>query len=196
MRDEQSLSTTTTPFSLLQRLQQSSDRDAWARFVELYTPLFFYWARKLGLQDADAADLVQDVFASLLVGVASFERRPGKRFRGWLWTVLQNKHRERQRRLAGRPETSAAFLEEATISDSTASIDDAEYQQYLVHRALQLMQAEFEPATWKACWEFVVAERPVTEVAAELGISVNAVYLAKSRVLRRLREELDGLLEE
>ena len=74
-------------------------------------------------------------------------------------------------------------------------IEEEEYRRYLVRRALGLMQAEFEPATWKACWEFVVHDRPAAEVAAELGLSVNAVYLAKSRVLRRLRAELRGLLD-
>ncbi len=72
---------------------------------------------------------------------------------------------------------------------------EAEYRELLVARALELMQDEFQPATWKACWEVVVAGRPAAEVAAELGLTIGAVYAAKSRVLRRLRRELDGLLE-
>ena len=73
--------------------------------------------------------------------------------------------------------------------------DEVEYRQQLVRRALQIMQAEFEPTTWKACWESVVSGRAATEVAAELGVSVDVVYGAKSRVLRRLRQELAGLLD-
>jgi RNA polymerase sigma-70 factor (ECF subfamily) len=185
----------TTPVSLLVRLRQPDSGAAWQRLVELYTPLLFYWARRLGLQDADAADLVQEVFAQLLGQLGSFEPRPGKRFRGWLWTVTANKHRERARRRAARPETVSADLDETPAPGGGDTTDDAEYQRYLVDRAMQLMQAEFEPATWRACWEFVVNGRPAAAVAAELGLSANAVYLAKSRVLRRLREELDGLLD-
>ena len=77
----------------------------------------------------------------------------------------------------------------------TDPFDEVEYRQQLVRRALQIMQAEFETTTWKACWEFVVSGRPAAEVAAELGVSVDVVYGAKSRVLRRLRQELDGLLD-
>src|SRR5262249_5695765 len=75
------------------------------------------------------------------------------------------------------------------------AIEEEEHRRYLVDRALRLMQADFEPSTWKACWEYVVNSRPPAEVAAELGITVNAVHLAKARVLRRLRQELAGLLE-
>jgi RNA polymerase sigma-70 factor (ECF subfamily) len=76
-----------------------------------------------------------------------------------------------------------------------AAFEEAEYRQHLARRALELMQAEFPPATWKACWEVVVAGRPAAEVAAELAISIDSVYAAKSRVLRRLRQELAGLLD-
>jgi RNA polymerase sigma-70 factor, ECF subfamily len=86
-------------------------------------------------------------------------------------------------------------LEDATFPDEQQSFDEEEYRQYIVSRALQLMQADFQPDTWKACWEYVVRDRPAADVAVELGISVNAVHLAKSRVLRRLREELNGLLD-
>ncbi len=75
------------------------------------------------------------------------------------------------------------------------AIGEAEYREYLVRRALELMQAEFQPTTWKAFWECVTANRPAAEVAGELGLTVDAVYAAKSRVLRRLREELEGLLD-
>jgi RNA polymerase sigma-70 factor (ECF subfamily) len=88
----------------------------------------------------------------------------------------------------------------ATLTDLASppqfeAFDEAEYRQHLVSRALQLMQAEFSPTTWKACWEHVVAGRPASEVAAELGIAVGSVYVAKSRVMSRLREELQGLMD-
>ena len=79
--------------------------------------------------------------------------------------------------------------------DNNDSFAELEYRQYLVNRALEMMQAEFEESTWKACWECVVNDRNGVEVAQELGITANAVYVAKSRVLRRLRNELNGLFE-
>jgi RNA polymerase sigma-70 factor (ECF subfamily) len=89
--------------------------------------------------------------------------------------------------------TGNADLEAAEAAAD--SFSEVEYRQQLVARALELMQAEFQPTTWKACWEFVVAGRPAAEVGRQLGISENAVHLAKGRVLRRLRQELEGLLD-
>ena len=81
------------------------------------------------------------------------------------------------------------IIDDQVAAEETVPLEDQEYRQYLVHRALQVMQADFQPATWRACWEYVVANRPAAEVAAELNLSINAVHLAKARVLRRLREE-------
>lgn len=187
---------TTTSQSLLARLSQPDDEDAWRRFVELYEPLLKYWLRRFPLQPADAADLLQDILTALLAALPSFERRPGARFRGWLWTLTLNKYRERSRKLAARPERSGMpEVEQACVESQVVAIEDDEYRQYLVRRSMELLRCEIEPMTWKACWEFVANSRPAVEVAAELGISVNAVYLAKSRVLRRLRVELEGLCD-
>ena len=187
----------TTPVSLLDRLRLPDSQEPWRRFVDLYTPLLQYWARRFPLQPADQLDLVQEVLTALCTELPRFERRPGKRFRGWLWMIMLNKYRERQRRLRARPVTTASSalveLEEPCIQDE---IEETEYRQYLVNRIMQLMQAEFEPTTWKACWAFVVQARSAKEVAEELGITTNAIYLAKARVLRRLREDLAGLLDD
>jgi RNA polymerase sigma-70 factor (ECF subfamily) len=186
----------TTPVSLLEQLRQPSHAAAWDRFVALYTPLLFYWARRLEPQESDAADLVQDVFTALVRELPTFTYQPAQRFRAWLWTITLNKARERRRRRAALPpEVNDTRLDQAETPSPVEEIDEAEYRTYLVDRALQLMQADFQPVTWKACWEYVVAGRPAAEVAAELGITVNAVHLAKSRVLRRLRQELAGLLD-
>jgi RNA polymerase sigma-70 factor (ECF subfamily) len=183
----------TTSASLLERLRVPTDDD-WARFVRLYTPLLFSWARRLGVHDHDAADLVQDVLLVLLRKLPDFTYDRRLSFRAWLRTVTVNKWRE------GRRRQDRAVRAEAELADLPALAEDdpfaeAEYRRQLVGRALQLMQADFQPATWKACWEYVVAERPAAEVAAELGISIDLVYSAKSRVLRRLRQELEGLME-
>lgn len=187
----------TTPVSLLERLRFPGSQEPWQRFVDLYSPLLHYWARRFPLQAADQLDLVQDVLTILCTELPRFERHPNKRFRGWLWTIMLNKFRERQRRLQARP-VAAASCALADVAEPCLpeALEETEYRQYLVNRILQLMQTEFEPITWKACWEFVVQARSAKEVAGELGITTNAVYLAKARVLRRLREELAGLLDE
>jgi RNA polymerase sigma-70 factor (ECF subfamily) len=185
----------TTSLSLLQRLQQPGDQAAWERFVKLYTPLLCHWARKLGLEGPDVADLVQEVCTILVRQMPTFRYEPTKRFRAWLWTLTLNKRRQAWR---GRPVPSAIpseALDALVGRDSLDELDEDEYRHCLVQRALQLMQTHFQPATWKAFWECAVADRPVAEVAAELGLSIDSVYAAKSRVLRRLRQELAGLLD-
>ena len=182
----------TTPPSLLEQLRRPNDHQAWRRFVDLYTPLLFYWARRVGLQESDAADLVQEVFALLIRKLPDFAYDRNKGFRSWLRTVLMNKWREIQRR---RPPPQGGAVPDKASADDVAALAETEFQQRLAVRAMELMKAEFQPATWKACWEHAAVGRPAAEVAAELGMSVNAVYLATGRVLRRLRQELADLWE-
>ncbi len=181
----------TTSASLFERLRRPDDQAAWTRFVDLYTPLLFHWARRTGLQESDAADLVQDVFQILVRKLPEFTYDRDRTFRGWLRTVMLNQWRTtRRRRTDEALEENGARL--AVPDDADASMEK-EYRNYVIGRALQVMKTDFRPATWQACWEHVGRGRPATEVAAELGLSVKAVYLAKARVLRRLRQELDGL---
>ena len=184
----------TTAESLLDCLRRPEEPEAWARFVRLYTPLLFLWARRLGLQEQDAGDLVQDVFVTLVQKLPEFRYDPARSFRSWLRTVITNKWRDRGRRhhpAAGVPDD----LDNLPAADGPELFEEAEYRRHVVQRALQLMQTDFAPNTWKACWEHVVAGRPAAEVAAELGIAVGSVYVAKSRVLCHLRQELQGLLD-
>jgi RNA polymerase sigma-70 factor (ECF subfamily) len=184
----------TTSVSLLERLGHA-DGEAWRRFLHLYTPLLFYWARRAGLPSHDASDLVQDVLVVLVEKLPEFKYDPGKSFRGWLRTIALNKWRERCRRHAALPAQAGDSGLSSVAIEPDWGFEEEEYRQQLVRRALAIMQAEFEPTTWKACWEFVVSGRPAAEVARELGVSVDVVYSAKSRVLRRLRQEMDGLLD-
>jgi RNA polymerase sigma-70 factor (ECF subfamily) len=185
----------TTPSSLLERLRRSPEQAAWEKFVDLYTPLLFTWATRLGLTGHDAADLVQDVFAVLVEKLPGFEYDPRRSFRAWLKTVLLNRWRKQQRRPRVANAAAGGSLSDVAGPDDLPDLEEDEYRRYLVSRALALMQTEFQPATWRACWEFVVRGRPAAAVAAELGMTVNAVYVAKSRVLRRLRAELRYLLD-
>jgi RNA polymerase sigma-70 factor (ECF subfamily) len=183
-----------TPASLLERLRQPAPESAWTRFVQLYTPLLFFWARRLGLHDADAADLVQDVLTLLVRKLPEFSYDGNKSFRAWLRTVTLNCWRNRVRRAELPREFPRPDLDGLPDSDAGDLLGEVEYRNWLVGRALELMRAEFQPSTWKACWECVVSGRSAAEVAAELGLSVGAVYMAKSRVLSRLRQELTDLL--
>lgn len=186
----------TTSVSLLRRLRRPDEPAAWERFVELYAPMIRAWVKRQGLSDVDADDLSQEVMTTLVQKLPEFEYSPEKSFRGWLRTVSVNKTRDFFRRKAARKEKgSVADAELAVEPDHWEFIEEAEYRAQLVGRALRIMQAEFRPATWQACWQHLVEDRPAGEVAAELEITVNAVYIAKSRVLRRLREELAELLD-
>jgi RNA polymerase sigma-70 factor (ECF subfamily) len=185
-----------TPVSLLEQLRQPCQPEAWQRFVALYAPLLFAWARRTGLQEPDAADLVQDVFAVLVEKLPSFEYERGGSFRAWLRTILANKWRDHQRRRGVRPrQASAPDLDGLAAPDAVEEFADAEFRQQLARRALELMRSQFEATTWKACWETVVEGRPAAAVAAEFGVREGTVYAAKCRVLRRLREELRGMLD-
>jgi RNA polymerase sigma-70 factor (ECF subfamily) len=187
---------TKTPASLLERLRQPFDPEAWDRFVSLYTPLICSWSRHVSTQEQDALDLVQEVFLKLVQVLPTFHYDGHKGFRRWLRTVTLNTWRDRRKRRGDRPlQGNEAALAELAAPDGQASFWDTEYRQQLVNRALVLIQPDFQPATWKAFWEQVVAGRPAREVAAELGLSPGAAYSAKFRVLDRLRQELEGMLD-
>lgn len=180
--------------SLLERLRSPADADAWARFVHIYTPFLFHWADRHGLQPTDAADLVQEVFAQLLKALPTFAYDPERSFRAWLFAVVGNKWRELQRKRRPMPVAGNAPIL-AALPAVEIDFDAAEYRSYIAGRALALIRREYPEATWKAFWAVVVHGRPAEAVAAEFDMTRNAVYLARGRVLRRLREELAGLVD-
>src|SRR5262245_32099291 len=138
----------TTSASLLERLRQPGAAEAWRRFVHLYTPLLYYWARGAGLPTHDAADLVQDVLVLLVQKLPEFAYDPGKSFRGWLRTIALNKWRERCRRFAARPEQAGdTGLSGVADADPIAALEDPDSRAPPLPRALQLMPADFDPHT-------------------------------------------------
>ena len=184
----------TTSASLLERLRVSGDQEAWSKLVDLYSPLLLFWARKAGLARADAEDLVQEVFAVLVRKLPQFQYDRGRGFRNWLRTITLNKWRDVCRRRARRAGLSDEPLGDV-VEPPPEDLTDAEYRAQLVARALELIESDFEPTTWRAFQQTAVLGRVPAEVAAELGVTRNVVYLARCRVLRRLRDELDGLIE-
>jgi RNA polymerase sigma-70 factor, ECF subfamily len=187
-----------TSSTLLQRVK-SHDTEAWRRLVRLHGPLVFLWSCRSGLAREDAADVAQEVWAAVAKHVAEFRRdRPGDTFRGRLWTITRNKARDRLRgqepSAVGGTSVQRAMAEIPDDQTDSSQLVPNE-RQILMRRALELIQPEFEDRTWKAFWRAAVDQRPAAEVAAELAITPGAVRQAKYRILRRLREEMDGLLE-
>lgn len=185
----------TTSASLLSQLRRPGESEAWVRFVRLYSPLLYAWARKLGLTPDDAADLVQDVFAGLVQKLPRFEYDGRRRFRGWLWTVTRNCWRDRARRAAIPVDLRA---EASLLPDSdraTDAVDAAEFARFLTAGVVPVIRAQFHESTWNAFWRHVVEGQPAAEVALELGLTTAAVYKAKVRVLARLHRELGDLIE-
>ena len=187
----------TTPLTLLEHLRRPScGEEHWGRFVELYSPLLFEWSRRNGVPESDAADLVQNVLVVLIRQLPTFERRQGGSFRGWLFTVLKNCWIDHCRTRARQPAIAAGVDPNvAAAPDPIEVLTDDEYKNYLIRRMLRVIERDFPERTWRAFWQHVVEERPAADVAKELGTSPNAIYLARGRVLQRLREELAGLMD-
>jgi RNA polymerase sigma-70 factor (ECF subfamily) len=183
-----------TSEGLLRRLKRPDNGKAWTRFVEFYTPLLLSWSRKAGLSIEDARDHVQEVLVDLVKKLPKFMYNPERgKFRCWLYTVLHNKLRSRRRRR--EPWVAQANdAELAALIEPPSSFTEHEHLQYLVHRALAIMKEEFETTSWQACWEYIVNDLPAKAVAKKLGITENAVYLAKARIVRRVREEMSDFL--
>lgn len=184
-----------TPASLLDQLRGPARTAAWPRFVRLYTPLLAHWADRAGVPPSDRPDLIQDVFLVLLRALPTFDYDPGRSFRAWLHTVLVTRWADARRKRVPVPLAAADSFPAPPVADHVPLIDEAEYRSVLVARAARLVEADFNPATWQAFWKTAVEGAAPGAVAAELGLSPNAVYLARSRVLARLRQELAGLLD-
>ena len=148
------------------------------------------------LDPADRADIVQDVFHAILNNLGSFRRdRPGDKFRAWLWTITRNKTRDHFRRRARHPgpiggTDAQQQIENATLIEPNPSNADSE--NLLVHRALDVIRGDFADQTWQAFWRAAVDGQKAADVAEDLGMTKGAVRQAQYRVLRRLRDELDG----
>jgi RNA polymerase sigma-70 factor (ECF subfamily) len=193
----------TTPPSLLFRLRDSHDRDAWHEFVALYGPAVYRFGRKRGLQDADALDLMQVVFQAVAGAVERFEYDPQRgKFRGWLFGVVRHqlgKLLDRQRRAPpGEGGTPAVdrLREQPERDSGEAELWAQEYRRQRFRWAAEKVHGDFEESSWQAFWRTAVEGRSGTAVAQELGLSPGAVSTAKSRVLARIRDVLAKLQDE
>ena len=188
-----------TSESLLFRLQTrdeaAHDQSAWEQFVNLYTPLIFYWARKTGLKPNDAADLVQDVLTRVFQKLPELQYDPAKSFRGWLRTVTINRYRELRRLKSFQIETASdSLLEKLAPVELAESTWDIDYAKLLVAQAMERMKDEFSEAMWRALERVMLKNEPVAEAAAATGVNHWTIYSARSRLMKRLREELEDVL--
>jgi RNA polymerase sigma-70 factor (ECF subfamily) len=189
-----------TSSSLLHRAR-GRDPEAWRRLSELYGPVVYGWVRAAGIREHDAADIVQEVFQSVFTSLDRFrQERPTDRFRDWLWTITRRRAidlvRQREARPAGAGGDDAqSLLQELPqrLPEAGAPAAESDHAD-LVRRALELVRPEFAEHTWQACMQTAVEGRRPVDVAADLDMSLGAVYVARSRVLKRLRKELDGLV--
>jgi RNA polymerase sigma-70 factor (ECF subfamily) len=190
-----------TSLGLLKGLQ-ANEPAAWKRLVELYGPLLDHWCRSAELQEADVADVRQEVFLAVTRKMGEFQRQATTgSFRGWLRTITRHKIADLGRRGRAHPAGTGCDrqLGQMAAKPDAGEVDNAEAvleSRILYRRALALIQEDFEESTWKAFLGVVIDGRSAVDVAADLGVSVNVVYLAKSRVLARLREEFTAVLDK
>ena len=188
--------------SRLLRRAKSSDQDAWRRLVGLYGRLVLYWCARAGLQRADRGDVVQEVFRAVAKYLKHFRGdRPNDTFRGWLRRVTQNKITDYYRRLKRQPRAaggSGAYemllgIHELEIGHED-DVQNPTERSLLVYQAMKRVREEFEDRTWQAFVRTTADGLSSTVAAEALGMTPAAVRQAKSRVLRRLRDELQGLI--
>lgn len=190
-----------TRASLLVRLRDPRDQAAWTQFVDLYVPLIYGYLRKQGLQDADAADLSQDVLAAVAGAIGRLDYDPHRgAFHNWLFTVVRRKLSNWQRAQKNRPigpndTATQQWLEQCPAVNGQEAAWQAEWQDRLFTWACEQVRREVQDKTWRAFWRTAMEDQPGKQVAKELDLSIAAVYCARSRVQARLKELIQSVQE-
>jgi RNA polymerase sigma-70 factor (ECF subfamily) len=187
-----------TSSSVLRRAV-AREPDAWEQLVVLYSPLVSHWCRQAGMPDHDVPDVSQDIFAAVSSKLESFRAdRPGTTFRAWMRGIarhkLQHYFEDRGQAAVGGTDALNRLQQVPDRSDELELSEGPAEVAGVYQRALSLVRNEFEERTWTAFWQVIVEDRSPVDVAAEMQISANAVRQAKSRVLRRLKEEMGELI--
>ncbi len=185
----------TTRLSLIARIRDPEDVESWADFVELYGPFIYAIARSRGLQDADACDLVQDVMREVSRSVSRFDPDPELgRFRGWLGVITRRmlaRFFEKSRGQVNGPGGTANIVALANVpSMKEEAVWEQERRRHMFRWAADRVRSEFAEATWRAFWLTAVEGLPARQAAEECGMTIGAVYIAKSRVVNRLRQRV------
>lgn len=179
--------------SLLVRLRDTCDQDAWKRFMETYTPLVYGYCRRRGFQEADSADVAQEVMSQVIRSITTFEYQPAKgRFRDWLGAVVRSKVSRWHRKKSRDPAATAAPETEDLVAETVGPDQDwdEQFNAYVLREAMNCAKPDFDSKNWRA-FEMVWLEgKSPAETAAATGLAISAVYVAKSRVLKRLEREV------
>jgi RNA polymerase sigma-70 factor (ECF subfamily) len=189
-----------TRASLLLKLRDTKNADAWEQFAHVYTPIVYGFCRKQGLQDADASDVSQEVMRAVARAMQQFEYDHNRgKFRSWLLTVtrskLSNFFRSRQRQPEPHGNTSIQNLLDREPTPVERSTWDAEYHRRLFHWAADQVKPTVQSSSWQAFWRTTIDQEDPTSVAADLKLTVGALYVAKSRVLAKLKEKIQSIDE-
>jgi len=185
-----------TRASLLVRLRDARDEQAWSEFLEIYQPLVYRLVRRQGFQDADAAELTQEVLVAVSRAIDRFDPSSNRgTFRGWLYRIARNlmvnlliQHRRHPRSAGGTD--MLILLEQQPAAGDESALYQHEYRRQLFRWATERIRHEFQESTWQAFWLTCVEQRPIAEVATELGMSTGSIYVARSRVMARLRTRI------
>lgn len=187
-----------TRASLILRLADAADAQAWDDFVQIYAPLVYRLARRHGLQPADADDLVQDVLSAVARSVATWLARPDRgQFSPWLLRIAKNLAvnsltRHKHRPIGTGDSNVAHLLSQHPANGDAGGEFDLEYRRELFLWAAQRVREQFTLPTWQAFWLSTVEDKPIAAVASELKMSIGSVYISRSRVMTRLRELIKG----
>lgn len=190
-----------TSLSLLDRLRGSPESESWNRLFELYEPLIRSWLRKYQVQDSDAEDLLQEVLLAVSKDLPKFERQGTGAFRGWLKAILVNRlrnfwrSRDRRREAGGDSEMDQRLADLENPTSDLSRLWNGEHDRYVLRQLLSMVEPHFSANTWAAFYRVTLKAEQPRDVASDLNISLNAVVTAKSRVLKRLRQEAEGLVE-
>jgi RNA polymerase sigma factor (sigma-70 family) len=189
-----------TPHSLLERLREKPDHLSWKRLVDLYTPLIERWLKQQGVSPSDVDDFVQEVMGVVVREMGDFRHSKQKgAFRRWLRTITVNRlkgywrSKPRKVLVEGKSKIDYQLAQLEDPSSELSQLWDKEHDEFVARRLLELLEPEFTASTWQAFRRLVMDEIKPAQVAKELGLTTNAVLIAKSRVLRRLRQEIKGL---
>lgn len=184
--------------SLLIRIRDQQDQQAWSEFVEIYAPLVYNFARKQGLQDADATDVTQDVLSCVNGVISQFEYDSTKgKFRNYVFTITRNEIRRCWKDSASQAKTGNSALQELLKqSEGNSSEEDQwndQHQRQVFQWACEKVKPEFKATTWQAFLLTSIEHKSAEKTARDVGISIGAVYIARSRVIKRIRELVQEL---
>lgn len=191
-----------TSLTLLERLRDDGETESWQELQDLYQPLLRKWLAKYSIQDSDAEDLIQEVMLAVSKEIAAFEHngRTGA-FRAWMRTILSNRllmFWRSQKKTAKVLQESNFVRHIEQLQDPASALSrvwDRDHDQMVAYQLLQRSQKHFTEQTWECFRRFALEGEPAKRVASELGVSINTVFIAKSRVLSRLREEAKGIVD-